>query len=165
MFNDETDGHIDNLACFVRPGEVCLSWTERRRDPQYAISRDAFERLQQARDARGRRLKVTRLPLPGPLYLRAREARGIVAREGTKPRTAGERLAASYVNFSLANRALIMPLLHDRTDALPPGASGGCSRRGAWSGSRRARSCWAAAASRPTQQIPAGTRTRSPSAP
>ena len=58
VFNDETDGHIDNLACFVRPGEVCLTWTDRRRDPQYAISLDAWERLHEARDARGRRLKV-----------------------------------------------------------------------------------------------------------
>jgi len=61
VFNDETDGHIDNLACFVRPGEVCLTWTDRRRDPQYAISLDAWERLQEARDARGRRLRVKRL--------------------------------------------------------------------------------------------------------
>jgi len=33
------------LACFVRPGEVCLTWTDRRRDPQHAISLDAWERL------------------------------------------------------------------------------------------------------------------------
>src|SRR5580704_17824768 len=92
VFNDETDGHIDNLACFVRPGEVCLTWTDRRRDPQHAISRDAWERLHDARDARGRPLKVTRLPMPGPLKLSAREAAGLVPREGTKPRGAGERL-------------------------------------------------------------------------
>src|SRR5690349_17032928 len=70
VVNDETSGHIDELACFVRPGIVCLTWTDRRRDPQYAISLDAFERLQQARDARGRRIKVVRLPMPGPLYMR-----------------------------------------------------------------------------------------------
>jgi agmatine deiminase len=116
--NDETGGHIDNLACFVRPGEVCLTWTERRRDPQYAISRDAFERLRDARDARGRPLKVFRLPMPGPLTLRGREAAGIVAREGTKVRNAGERLAASYVNFYIANGGIVMPQLDARTDRL-----------------------------------------------
>jgi len=116
VFNDETDGHVDNLACFVRPGEVCLTWTDRRRDPQHAISFDAWERLHEARDARGRRLKVQRLPMPGPLSLRAREAAGVVAREGTRGRVAGERLAASYVNFYIANGGIIMPLLDARTD-------------------------------------------------
>jgi agmatine deiminase len=116
VFNDETDGHIDNLACFVRPGEVCLTWTDRRRDPQYAISLDAWERLQEARDARGRRLKVKRLIMPAPLRLRAREAAGVIARVGAQGRVAGERLAASYVNFYIANGGIIMPLLDARTD-------------------------------------------------
>jgi agmatine deiminase len=116
VFNDETDGHIDNLACFVRPGQVCLTWTDNKRDPQHAISLDAWERLNDERDAQGRRLKVTRLPMPGPLTLNAREASGIIAREGTKPRSAGERLAASYVNFYIANGGVVMPLLDSRTD-------------------------------------------------
>lgn len=116
--NDETDGHIDNLACFARPGVVCLTWCEQRRDPQYAISLDAWERLHAARDARGRRLKVVRLPMPGPLRMRAREAHGIIAREGSKQRAAGERLAGSYVNFYIANGGIVMPLLDARTDSL-----------------------------------------------
>jgi agmatine deiminase len=116
VFNDETGGHVDNLACFVRPGVVCLTWTDRRRDPQHAISLDAWERLHEARDARGRRLEVRRLPMPGPLTLRAREAAGIRARTGTRGRRAGERLAGSYVNFYIANGAIIMPLLDARTD-------------------------------------------------
>ena len=118
VFNDETGGHIDNLACFARPGVVCLTWTERRRDPQRAISLDAWERLHDARDGRGRRLKVVKLPMPGPLTLSAREAAGIVRRAGTRPRIAGERLAASYVNFYIANRGIVMPLLDARTDRL-----------------------------------------------
>lgn len=116
VFNDETGGHIDNLACFVRPGEVCLTWTGSRRDPQHAISQDAWERLNDAKDARGRRLKVTQLPMPGPLVMSASEARGVVPREGTKPRVAGERLAASYVNFYLAQGGVVVPLLDPRTD-------------------------------------------------
>ncbi len=117
VFNDETDGHIDNIACFARPGEVVLGWTDNRRDPQYRMSRDAFERLSDARDARGRRLKVHKLPMPGPLYMSRAEAAGILARAGAKPRHARERLAASYVNFYLANDAVIAPLLDARTDS------------------------------------------------
>jgi len=121
IVNDETGGHIDNLACFVHPGEVCLAWTDRRGDPQRAISLDAWERLNDARDARDRRLKVTRLPIPKPLTMSAREAAGIVPHEGTKSRRAGERLAASYVNFYIANGGIVMPLLDERSDRLAAG--------------------------------------------
>ena len=116
VFNDETDGHIDNLACFVRPGEVCLTWTDDERDPQHAISLDAWERLNDARDARGRRFKVHKLPSPGPLRMSAKEAKGLVPRKGTKRRPEGDRLAGSYVNFYIANGGVVMPLLDARTD-------------------------------------------------
>jgi agmatine deiminase len=116
VFNDETDGHIDNLACFVAPGEVCLSWCDDPRDPQHAISQDALARLLDARDARDRRLRVHKLPSPGPLYMSAREASGLQRKRGTHARLAGWRLAASYVNFYLANGGLVMPLLDPRTD-------------------------------------------------
>ena len=118
VFNDETDGHIDNLACFVRPGEVALTWTDNRRDPQFAISSDALARLSDARDAKGRPIKVHKLPAPGPLYMSRSEAAGIATRAGAKPRRARERLAGSYVNFYLANGALIMPLLDSQTDGV-----------------------------------------------
>lgn len=117
VVSDETAGHIDNLACFARPGEVCLNWCADPRDPQHRVSKDALERLMAARDARGRRLTVHKLPSPGPLYLTRREAAGIVRRRGMRPLAAGRRLAASYVNFYLANGALILPLLDARTDA------------------------------------------------
>ena len=73
---DETDGHVDNLCAFVRPGEVVLTWTDDRRDPQYEISRDAYERLKDARDARGRRLEVHKLAQPGPLHMTTSRSRG-----------------------------------------------------------------------------------------
>jgi len=165
MVNDETSGHIDNLACFARPGVVCLTWTERRRDPQYAISRDAFERLHEARDARGRRLKVMRLPMPGPLYMRTREAAGIIPKEGSRARVAGERLAASYVNFYIADGGIVMPLLDARTDRL---AAAQLKRlfRGRRVLGVPAREILLGGGNIHciTQQIPSGTRSRSPSA-
>ena len=116
VYNDETSGHIDNLACFTGPGKVCLTWTDDRSDPQYPISLDAWERLQEARDARGRRLEVFKVPMPGPLYMTAEEAGGLVASESMKRRCAGDRLAASYVNFYMVNGGIVMPLLDPRTD-------------------------------------------------
>jgi agmatine deiminase len=86
---DETDGHVDNICAFVRPGEVVLSWTRDKGDPQYAISRDAYERLMDARDARGRRLKVHKLQQPGPLFMTADEAAGVDAAAGSKARPGG----------------------------------------------------------------------------
>jgi agmatine deiminase len=116
VFNDETDGHVDNLCCFVRPGEVVLTWCDDPEDPQYDISRAAFEVLQQAKDSRGRRLKIHKLLQPGPLYMSEAEAAGIERSPECKPRRAGERLAGSYVNFYIANRHIVMPLLDSRTD-------------------------------------------------
>jgi agmatine deiminase len=116
VFADETDGHIDNLACFARPGVVLLSWSEEEADPQHAISAEALARLEAATDARGRAFEVIRLPSPGPLFTTAEEAQGVDHAPGTRPRRAGDRLAASYVNFYLSNSRLIMPLLDQRYD-------------------------------------------------
>ena len=116
VYLDETDGHIDELACFTSPGHVALTWTEDRSDPQYPISQDALQRLNSARDARGRRLQVHKIHQPGPLFLTAEEAAGIDIRAGTRPRRAGDRLPASYINFYIANRCVVMPLYDKRWD-------------------------------------------------
>jgi agmatine deiminase len=116
VFEDETDGHVDNLACFARPGTVLLTWTDDEDDPQHAISHDARQRLEAATDARGRSLKVRLLPSPGPLQISAEEAEGVDAGEGTQPRRVGDRMAASYVNFYLGNSSVVMPLLDPRHD-------------------------------------------------
>lgn len=117
LVNDETSGHIDNIACFVRPGVVALSWCEDTADPQHAISRDAHERLSKARDARGRALEIVKLPMPGPLFRRADEAVDATeSSHGTMSRGSGERLAGSYANFYIGNGLVLMPELDPRTD-------------------------------------------------
>ena len=116
VIDDETDGHVDNLCCFVRPGVVALTWTRDRRDPQYQVSHDAYERLAAARDARGRRLVIHKLEQPGPLHMTRREAAGIDASKEFMARRDGMRLAGSYVNFYLGNRRVVVPLLDARRD-------------------------------------------------
>jgi agmatine deiminase len=111
VYGDETDGHIDNLACFSRPGRVLLTWTEEASDPQAAISRQARQVLESASDARGRRLEVGLLPSPRPLSITPEEASGVDRSERARPRLAGDRMAGSYVNFFVANSSVVHPLL------------------------------------------------------
>ncbi|MDI5984280.1 agmatine deiminase [Halomonas sp. M4R5S39] len=115
---DETDGHVDNLCCFVAPGEVALTWCDDESDPQHAISREALAVLENATDAKGRRLRVHKLPQPGPLHIAEDEASGIDRLSHSHPRRPGDRMAGSYVNFYIGNSVVVMPLLdpaHDET--------------------------------------------------
>jgi agmatine deiminase len=114
---DETTGHVDNLIHVCAPGLVALTWTDDRTDPQYERSREALEFLSGARDARGRGIRVVRLPMPGPLTMTTREARGIETAENGMVRAGGERLAGSYANFYIANTRVVFPLLDERHDA------------------------------------------------
>jgi len=115
VFMDETDGHIDNICCFVRPGEVVLHWVDDENDPQHPRSVAAYKILSRALDAKGKSLKIWKLPQPGPLYYSAEEA--LVVQQGAAiPRTAGDRLAGSYVNFLITNGTIVYPLLDPATD-------------------------------------------------
>ena len=67
-------------------------------------------------DARGRRITVHKLPLPAPVTITAEECEGLDLCDGEPTRTPGERLAASYVNFYIANRAVVMPAFGDPMD-------------------------------------------------
>lgn len=114
---DETNEHVDNICAFTRPGEVVLAWTDDPRDPQYACSHACLEALSRMRDARGRRLRVHKLPIPArPVCIQPEELAGFSFEEGEDRREAGERLAASYVNFYIANRSVLIPQFGDPND-------------------------------------------------
>ena len=55
-------------------------------------------------------------PASNPVRTTRAEAAGVVTGTGAKPRSPGERLAASYVNFYIANGGVVVPLLDARTD-------------------------------------------------
>ncbi|XP_057805008.1 LOW QUALITY PROTEIN: agmatine deiminase [Salvia miltiorrhiza] len=111
--DDDTNGHIDNMCCFVRPGVVLLSWTDDKLDPQYKRSLEALSVLTSEVDAKGRKFDIIKLHVPGPLYLTEHEANGLQQGDA-KPRIPGTRLAASYVNFYIANGAIITPQFGDK---------------------------------------------------
>ena len=118
VYNDETSGHIDNLCCFLRPGVIALTWTEDQSDPQYEISMDALQRLELASDAHNRKLIIHKIHQPDPVTMTEVEAQGVETRQGTKPRNAGDRMAASYVNFYLCNSGAVVPTFNDPYDRI-----------------------------------------------
>lgn len=85
-----------------------MAWTDDKQDPQHAISSEALAILERARDARGRRLEVIKLPCP-PVLSRTQEEYDGLDAEGKEHRKPGERLAASYVNFYVANGGVVAP--------------------------------------------------------
>ncbi len=116
VYNDETNGHVDNICCFIRPGVVALTWTDDKDDPQYEISQDAYRRLNEAVDAKGRKLEIHKLYQPGPIYLTQEESEGVDVVEGTLPRQKGDRMAGSYINFYIANGGIVFPVFDDPHD-------------------------------------------------
>ena len=76
--DEDTNGHIDNMCCFVKPGVVLLSWTDDVSDEQYERSFEALSILENTSDASGRKIEVIKLHVPGPLYMTDEEAAGIV---------------------------------------------------------------------------------------
>ena len=93
-----TAGHIDDFARFVAPGKVVLAEEKNRSDPNCAVLKSAAARLSRARDAKGRKLDVIRLPMPAPIVFD------------------GQRLPASYANFYIGNSAVLVPTFNDPQD-------------------------------------------------
>src|SRR5262245_6284408 len=97
--DDETDGHVDNIACFAAPGRVIVGIPPKSH-PDYEPVQEVLRRLRTSRDAEGRSFEIVELPQPRKL----------------RPSWSGRLLPASYVNFYLANGAVIMPAFDDKND-------------------------------------------------
>jgi agmatine deiminase len=100
LMNDHTDGHVDNLARFCAPGVVACPMGFGADDPNAEAYDAAAAELAGMSDAEGRPLKVVRIPSPGL----------ILDEEG-------EPVAASHMNFLIANGAVIAPLYRDTAGA------------------------------------------------
>lgn len=113
----ETNGHIDDVACFIRPGEVACIWTDDPNHPFYEAAQAAYKTLSEATDAKGRKLKVYKMCMTKePCYLK--DAWSIDTATGAIPREEGEISIASYMNFLITNQAIILPQYGDENDAL-----------------------------------------------
>lgn len=91
VVDDDTDGHVDELACFVAPGKVLALVTKDTADENYAILQENLRILQASTDAKGRPIEVIRVEQPRATY------------------NGDVRLSTSYINFYIANGGVVMP--------------------------------------------------------
>lgn len=102
----DTDGHVDNLACFINPGKVLLTWSDDPSDLQYEISREAEKAILSTLDARGRKIEVVKIPQPPMSCITKEEIDSFSVPTGRK---VGDRLALSYANFLICNGGIVAP--------------------------------------------------------
>lgn len=114
---EETNGHVDDVACFVRPGEVACIYTEDTNSPFYQAAQDAYTRLCNMTDAKGHNLKVHKICCPKK-NVTIHGDFAIDTVEGTLPREDGDICIASYMNFLITNEGVIVPQYGDENDQL-----------------------------------------------
>jgi agmatine deiminase len=95
---DDTHGHVDDLTRFVNPTTVVTIIEEDRSDANYAALQENLTLLKSMKDQDGKALRVETLPMPAPVYFNQ------------------QRLPASYANFYIANKLVLVPVFNDAND-------------------------------------------------
>jgi agmatine deiminase len=98
IVGDDTDGHIDDLARFVAPDTVVTAVEDNPADANYAPLQDNLARLRRLRDQHGNPLRIVTLPMPPAVTYN------------------GLRLPATYANFYIANRVVVVPFFNHPRD-------------------------------------------------
>ncbi|AWB43071.1 agmatine deiminase [Paenibacillus sp. CAA11] len=99
LSGDETDGHVDNVACFAQPGKVLMQVCDDPTDENYEITRENLNILNTAVDAKGRPLEV--IPIQQPPMASHNDS----------------RLTLSYLNFYFVNGGIILPVFGGAAEA------------------------------------------------
>src|SRR5271168_324006 len=97
---DDTHGHVDDLTRFVNPTTVVTIVEDNPSDANYSALQENLALLKTMKDQNGNPLHVETLPMPAPIYFD------------------GQRLPASYANFYIANKIVIVPTFNDPNDRL-----------------------------------------------
>jgi agmatine deiminase len=95
---DDTHGHVDDLARFVNPRTVVVVVEDDPEDANYLALQENLNLLKAMTDQEGKPLDIVQLPMPSPLYFH------------------GQRLPASYANFYIANKIVLVPTFNSPQD-------------------------------------------------
>jgi len=95
---DDTHGHVDDFCRFVNRDTVVVCKEDNPLDINYSAMQDNIERLEKAKLEDGTPIKYVTLPMPKPVYYK------------------GSRLPASYANFLITNKSVLVPIYQDSND-------------------------------------------------
>ena len=95
---DDTHGHVDDICRFVDKRTIVLAIETNSSDTNALVLAENKERLKQVKLENGSKPTVVMLPMPRPVYFKK------------------WRLPASYANFYIANRIVLVPIFNDPAD-------------------------------------------------
>jgi agmatine deiminase len=98
IIGDDTDGHIDDLTRFVTSDTVVTVVEENKNDENYEPLADNLKTLNKMRLENGKQINVVELPMPAPIVYE------------------DMRLPASYANFYISNKYVVVPTFRDKND-------------------------------------------------
>ncbi|HEY5823837.1 MAG TPA: agmatine deiminase family protein [Cyclobacteriaceae bacterium] len=108
IIGDDTDGHIDDLTRFVNEDTVVTIVEENKKDENYKILQDNLKELKSLRLENGKQLNIVELPMPSPVVYE------------------DQRLPASYANFYISNKYVVVPTFQDKNDGRALNILQGC---------------------------------------
>jgi agmatine deiminase len=95
---DDTDGHIDDTIRFVNEDTVLTVIEENKKDENYKPLQHNVKQLKKMRLLNGKQLNIVELPMPEKVIFE------------------DQRLPASYANFYISNKSVIVPVFHSSND-------------------------------------------------
>lgn len=98
IVGDDTDGHIDDTVRFVNADTVITVVEQNRSDENYELLQQNLRQLKEMRLLNGKQLNIVEIPMPDPVIWE------------------DQRLPASYANFYIANKAVIVPTFRSEKD-------------------------------------------------
>ena len=98
IVGDDTDGHIDDITRFVNEDTVVTVVEKNKHDENYAPLQENLKLLSKMKLENGKALNVIELPMPSPVVYD------------------DQRLPASYANFYISNKYVIVPTYRDKQD-------------------------------------------------
>ncbi len=96
---DDTHGHVDDISRFVSTNTIMTAIEKNKKDKNFVNLKKNLQILKRSRDIHGKKFRIIQIPMPKPIYIDK------------------VKVPASYLNFYIANKIVLLPIFNDKSDA------------------------------------------------